>query len=90
MLAPKKTVSLNNDSLLDIMTKISILLECNVKTVTRTKHAQYWVRTVNLKGNLALRTYLNKYPLFSGKYLDFLDWEKVLVMMVNKEHKNNV
>lgn len=85
----QKTVSLNNDSLLDIMTKISIFLDSNLKTTCQHKHPQYLVRTCNLKGNLAVRAYLTKYPLFSGKYLDFLVWEKVLIMMVNKEHKKN-
>lgn len=80
----QKTVSLNNDSFLNNMTKISQFLLCNLKTTTRSKHPQYSARTANLKGNLVVKEYLNKYPLFSGKYLDFLAWEKVLVMMVNK------
>ena len=68
----QKTVSLNNDSLLDIMTKISIFLNCNLKTTCQNRHPQYLARTCNLKGNLVVRAYLTKYPLFSGKYLDFL------------------
>lgn len=68
----QKTVSLNNDDLLDIMTKISKFLECNLKTTFYTKHPQYSARTSNLKGNLVVRAYLKRYPLFSGKYLDFL------------------
>ena len=86
----QKTVNLNNDSLLDIMSSISSFFESNLKTTKQNKHPQYLARTVNLKGNMAVRTYLMEYPLFSSKYLDFLVWEKVLIMMVNKEHKKNV
>jgi hypothetical protein len=68
----QKSISLNKDSLLDIMTKISQFLNCNLKTTTKYKHLQYSARTANLEGNLAVKKYLNKYPLFSGKYLDFL------------------
>jgi len=69
----QKTVSLNNDSLLDIMTQISKFLNCNLKTVAQAKqHLRYSARTGNLQGNLAVKDYLNKYPLFSGKYLDYL------------------
>ncbi len=68
----QKTVSLNNDSLLNIMTKISQFLLCNLKTTTRFNLPQYSARTANLEGNLVVKEYLNKYPLFSGKYLDYL------------------
>lgn len=68
----QKTVSLNNDSLFDIMLKISNFLECNLKITKQGKHPQYSARTANLKGNLAVQAYLKEYPLFSGKYLDFL------------------
>lgn len=85
----QKTVSLNNHSLLDIMSKIASFLDCNLKTTQQNTNPQYSARTVNLKGNLNVQPYLKKYPLFSSKFLDFMVWEKVLMMMVNKEHKKN-
>lgn len=55
------------------MTDISKVLNCNLKLVKRPEASiQYLVRTVNLEGNLNLNTYLEKFPLFSSKYLDFL------------------
>ena len=39
---------------------------------------QYRLRTTNLKSNLILVNYLNKYPLFGSKYLDYKDWNEVL------------
>ena len=85
----QKTTSLNNDSLLCIIKKISEFINCNLKTTTNYKHLQYAARTANIKGNIAIKEYLNKYPLFSGKYLDFSVWKKVFNMIVNKKHKNN-
>lgn len=41
-------------------------------------HPQYRVRTINLASNIILSNYLAKYPLFSSKHLNFLDFLKVL------------
>jgi hypothetical protein len=30
--------------------------------------------------------YLNKYPLFSSKYLDFNDWKEVVFLIFEKKH----
>jgi len=47
---------------------------------------EYRVRTVNLKGNLILIDYLNKFPLYSSKVLNYNDLIKVLSYFINKEH----
>jgi hypothetical protein len=50
-----------------------------VKSIRTNKpHTQYRLRTTNLKGNLALESYLINFPLFGTKYLDSKDWLKVL------------
>uniref|UniRef100_UPI001FA6D73A hypothetical protein n=1 Tax=Ciborinia camelliae TaxID=647257 RepID=UPI001FA6D73A len=41
-------------------------------------HPQYRVRTINLASNMLLSNYLAKYPLFSSKHLNCLDFLKVL------------
>jgi hypothetical protein len=41
-------------------------------------HPQYRVRTINLASNMLLSNYLAKYPLFSSKHLNYLDFLKVL------------
>lgn len=43
-----------------------------------TAHPQYRVRTINLASNMLLSSYLAKYPLFSSKHLNYLDFLKVL------------
>ncbi len=51
---------------------------------------QFRVRTTSLAGNKILINYLNNYPLFSSKYLDYLDWKKGVEIIEQKEHKLDI
>ena len=53
------------------------------------KNPQYRLRTSGLKTNQNLRDYLVKYPLKGTKYLDFLDWCKVLSYFEQGTHIEN-
>ena len=44
------------------------------------------VRTTNQNGVLAIIHYFNKFPLWSSKYLDYLNWEKAFNIILNKRH----
>ena len=52
---------------------------------------EYRVRTTSLNGNLNLEKYLNLFPLFGNKYLDYKDWIKVLEYFKQGkfEHRSN-
>ncbi len=65
------------------------ILLCQVKDFNKNlaKYPHYRIRTTSLKGNLNLKQYLCEYPLFSTKYLDYLDWLKVLDYIARKEHR---
>lgn len=66
----------------NFMKDIGTILGCSLKEVrVDSKHPQYLVRTINLASNIKLESYLDKYPLFSSKFLNYKDWLKVL------EHK---
>jgi hypothetical protein len=66
----------NNLSFLEI---IANFLHSSVKPIKLDKpKPKYRVRTTNLKGNLVLENYLNTFPLFGRKYLNYKDWIKVL------------
>jgi hypothetical protein len=43
-----------------------------------------------LKGNLEVEKYLKNYPLFGIKYLDSLDWMKVLDLFKSKDHMKQI
>ncbi len=79
----------NNDKF-NILNKIALFLNTKVSDVTRNRPdkqtKEYRVRTNSLKSNLILVNYLNNYPLFGSKYLDYKDWEYVVNMFKHKEH----
>ena len=73
--------------------QIATALDSPVKsTRSSSSYPQYRVRTTNLKGNLAVVNYLEKYPLFGTKFLDYRDW-KNLVEQFNQgsfNHKSSI
>ena len=75
----------------DFMYLIANFLLSDVKKTRIDKqHPQYRIRTLNIKSNLILINYLNIFPLFSSKYLDFKDWEIVANMFKLKYQRKNL
>jgi len=59
------------------MVDIATFLDSSVNEIrTSSNHPQFIIRTISLKSNEILINYLEKYPLFSTKYLDYKDWLK--------------
>jgi hypothetical protein len=53
---------------------IAILFNAVIKKIRITRpKPEYRIRTTNLKSNLLLVNYLERYPLFSSKYLNYKD-----------------
>ena len=66
---------------------IAILFNAVIKKIRITRpKPEYRIRTTNLKSNLLLVSYLEKYPLFSSKYLNYKDWTQILNFFERKEH----
>ena len=87
----QRQIDLSGEDYSQILSKISYYLLSNLKeTKINTKNPQYRIRTTSLNGNLVLKDYLTQYQLFSSKFLDFLDYLKVLEFFIKKEHYNNV
>ena len=64
---------------LPFMNNLAEFLFTSVKSIRENKpKPEYRVRTTNLKGNLVLENYLNQFPLFGSKYIDYKDWVKIL------------
>lgn len=79
----------NNENNYEFLNLIAEFLFTSVKeTRVDNPKPEYRVRTTSLKGNLALVNYIENYPLFSSKYLNYQDWRKVLVFFENKNHTN--
>lgn len=83
----QRQIDHNKEDNFSFLNIIAEYLNTIVKKIRITKPTpEYRVRTVNIKGNLILIDYLNKYPLFSSKYLNYKDWVKVLKYFEIKEH----
>lgn len=77
----------------DCLNFIAKYLNTEIKKIRiNTQNPQYRVRTVNIKGNIVLENYLNKFPLFSSKHLNYLDWLKIVnIFKIGKlNHKENM
>lgn len=75
------------------MNNLAKFLLTSVKAIREDKpKPEYRVRTTSLNGNLILEDYLNKFPLFSSKYLDYKDWVKILDYFKHDkfDHKLNI
>ncbi len=80
----------NKNDKIAVLEKIAVFLCTTVKGIRNDKpKPEYSVRTVSLKGNQKLKCYLDNFPLFSSKYLDYKDWLKVL-MFFEKKAKHSV
>ena len=69
----------NGRNNLNFLENIAHFLLSSVKCVRMIKtKLEYRLRTTSLKGNLVLENYLETFPLFGSKHLDYKDWIKVL------------
>ena len=85
----QSTIDHNNISKKDFLEKIAYIIHSTVKTIRQAKpNKEYRVRTTNIKGNSVCKQYLQKYPLFGTKFLDFQDWCIVLQFFEKNLHKN--
>jgi hypothetical protein len=46
----------------------------------------YEIRTLKKESNQILINYLTKYPIFSSKYLEYINWKEIYNIKVNKEN----
>lgn len=81
-----------NVSYLPVMEDISKFLAItNVTTITRKRenfieHA-YGISTVSKNSSQILIKYLEVWPLFSSKHLDYLNWSAIAEISINKRYK---
>ena len=77
----------------DLMERLAQFLKVKLGKSKRKKfpeYLEYRVRTSNLDSNLILVNYLEEYPLFSSKYLNYKDWLLIINIIKVKNHKNDI
>lgn len=75
-------------SYLKILTQITEFLNCRLLTKKQKSTGnEYYTLTASSKISLEIiLNYLEKYPLFSSKYLDYKDWKKIVFLILEKKH----
>lgn len=92
MLYPKTLESYK--PILDLIC-LNFNVKLGIRNRTNYKNSYYIIRVENQKSTKILIDYLDKFPLFSSKYLDYLDWKKAFLIIINKTHlsekgRNNI
>lgn len=78
----------NGESTLPLLEKLAVFLGVKVNPIRENRtYPQFRVRTSSTRSNKKLVRYLNDFPLFSTKYLDFLDWKQVVAIFDEGRHK---
>uniref|UniRef100_UPI0022388A98 hypothetical protein n=1 Tax=Cordyceps farinosa TaxID=89141 RepID=UPI0022388A98 len=79
---------ITGNSYYSVLIDISNFLNCNLLTrIQKSTNNEYYTLTASSKISLnIILKYLNKYPLYSSKYLDYKDWEKVTLFILEDKH----
>jgi len=79
---------ITNESYLHILTDIANFFNCSLLTRTQKSTGnQYYTLTASSRKSLnIILNYVNKYPLYSSKYLDYKDWEKIVLLILDNKH----
>ena len=77
-LSQRQKDHLGNSNELFLANIAKFLIVSLKNTRENTPHPQYRLRTMSLKTNLLLVDYLNEYPLFGSKFLDYKNWREIL------------
>jgi hypothetical protein len=83
MIEPK-----TNISYFSIINEIAHLLNCNLLTRKQlsTGNEYYTLAATSRNSLIIIMNYFETFPLFSSKYLDYLDWSKAAKLILNNEH----
>ena len=69
------------------MQKIANFLNTSLKYRKINGHPQFNITISSYENNMILINYLTKFPLFTSKYWNYLDWVKALDLFYNKRVK---
>jgi hypothetical protein len=79
---------ITNDSYLKVFKEISNFLNCTLLTKEQKSTGnKYFTLTASNKISLKIIiNYIEKYPLFSSKFLDYKDWKKIVLLIFENKH----
>jgi len=79
---------ITNNSYFNVLIDISNFLNCTLLTrKQKSTGNEYYTLTASSKFSLdVIVNYLDKYPLFSSKYLDYKDWKEIVLLIFENKH----
>lgn len=79
---------ISKNSYFDVLTEITKLLNCNLKTRKQVSTGnEYFTITASSRLSLlTIITYFKSFSLYSSKYLDYKDWEKAAILILENNH----
>lgn len=79
---------ITNESYLKVLTDVSNFLNCSLLTrKQKSTGNEYYTLTASSKMSLEIIVnYLEEYPLFSSKYLDYSDWKEIVFLIFENKH----
>jgi hypothetical protein len=79
---------ITNDSYSKVLTDISNFLNCTLLTrKQKSTGNEYYTLTASSRMSLdIIVNYLEKYPIFSSKYLDYKDWKEIVLLIFENKH----
>jgi len=79
---------ITNNSYFNVLTDISNFLNCTLLTrKQKSTGNEYYTLTASSKMSLdVIVNYLEKYSLFSSKYLDYKDWKEIVLLIFENKH----
>ena len=80
--------AITNESYLKVLTDVSNFLNCSLLTrKQKSTGNEYYTLTASSKISLKIIVnYLEEYPLFSSKYLDYNDWKEIVFLIFENKH----
>lgn len=84
----RKIDPLSHESYLKVLTLISNFFRCTLLTRKQktTGNEYYNLTASSLKSLVIIVNYLEKYPLFSSKYLDYNNWKEIVELILDNKH----
>lgn len=80
----------NGEDMFPVLKSIADLLNVNVNFIREDrKHPQYRVRTSTVQSNIAVVRYMETFPLYSSKRLDYQDWRTIVHYFLEGTHRHN-
>ncbi len=81
----------NGDDMFSSLKFIADLFNVNINPIRSDhKNPQYRIRTSTIQNNIAVVKYLEIFPLYSSKRLDYKDWLKIFNYFLEGTHRQNV